>query len=253
MPFPGEALPGEGSLEGVTPGLGALRSGVRGRASLEVAARPGVGLAAADAHLGLLVWCLWLLLCWLGLLWRGGLGLAGWGLVALASAGLMLVWPAARLSQGMTRGWGRRWWAGLTLVEWVQLMVVWQAVVWPLKWTSGWSLASTAALSGVVAGWSLGAAGFLAWGRGESGGAARTFAAVAAAGLVWAGPLVALLGGPSEAAQLSAVVAATELARGVVSPSDPLVLGGALGAGVFGAATLAWCWATGGGDRGRVG
>ncbi|MEM9294480.1 MAG: hypothetical protein AAGA57_01645 [Planctomycetota bacterium] len=205
-----------------------------------VVVRTGWGEAAADAHLGLLLWCLWLLLCWLGLLWRGGVTSAGWGLTALAAAGLVVVWPCARLCQADHPGWGRRWWAGLTLVEWVQLMIVWQAVVWPLKWTAGWGMSRTLAISVVVAGWSLGAAGWLAWGRRQRGAGARVFAALGAGALAWGGPLVVLAGGPAEAARMSAVSGTAAMARGVVSPYDAATLGGAAGAAFFGAVVLLW-------------
>ena len=156
-------------------------------------------------------WCLWLLGAW-GVMWV----LGGWTLPALRSMvfagmlGLMGVWPAVRLSQptppwpgrggagagpwlgsggGVTpRGW--LWVCGVTWGDWVALNVIFQAVIWPLRWAGGWPALQAVWLTVAVAGWSLLTGLLIAWGRGGNEALRRSGAMVACVGVVVAEPLL---------------------------------------------------------------
>jgi hypothetical protein len=129
----------------------------------------------------LLGWCLWLLGSWLLL----GMGLRGTPIREMVFAsmfGMMLLWPAFRLSQD---GRWRRWWvphgepseAGspgvapthpepapakrssltppLILRDWFALNAIFQAVIWPHVLTRQWQADQAAWVSAAVASWTL--------------------------------------------------------------------------------------------------
>lgn len=130
----------------------------------------------------LLGWCFWLLASWATL----GLGLhqtpLTW-LVFAAMTGLMLVWPAWRLSAGAGHAApaanlpaGRV--IGWVLRDWLSLILIFQAIIWPhviirqlsLQEPAGsvptgsWSLAQALWIDAAVAAWSLLIGAFVAMG-----------------------------------------------------------------------------------------
>ncbi len=170
-----------------------------------------------------LVWTLWLLGCW-GVTWMmDSIGPAVRWMIFAALLGLMVVWPALRLSEG---GGGERRASngerrtengeqgsqltardsqlpvrrsqlearnsplGQTLLDWVSLMVVFQAVIWPLRLSGGWSMSQTWWLNGAVASWSLLTGLVVAWGVRFDKGGMRALAMVGCVALVVGEPLV---------------------------------------------------------------
>jgi hypothetical protein len=158
----------------------------------------------------MLGWCFWLLGSWFAL----GMGLAGtpirWMILA-SLLGLLVAWPAFRLSQdgGCARGPAAqkpghaaprrrsRLTPGLILRDWFALNGVFQAVIWPHLLTGLWHLDQAMWISFAVASWSLLAGAIVAWGCGSCSGAIR----LAAMYLV----LLLLLGEPAILAALSAI------------------------------------------------
>lgn len=161
-------------------------------------------------RLVVLGWCLWLLLAGLA----GGLGVGAgvhlslpttrWMVLAVA-LGLMLCWPAMRLA--LSRGEpgaalsdqdaggfsGRA--MGRTLYEWLVLVIIFQAVLWPLKTMALWSMTQAMWLNLAIGAWSLLAAACLAWGRGFRRSGPRVLAMLLCVAMLGAEPLwVALTG-----------------------------------------------------------
>ncbi len=133
-------------------------------------------------------WCLWLLgvglLAWLV---DGWIPAARW-MVLLAVVGLMLVWPAIRLSEG-----GMRLTLPAVWVEWLCLILVFQAVVWLLRALSGWRMDQTVWLDAAVAAWSLLTAAVVGLGVRWPRAWPRTVAMVLCALLVLGEPLAVAL------------------------------------------------------------
>lgn len=157
----------------------------------------------------LLGWCLWLLGAWLMLLPSGtsAMPAAKW-MIFTAMLGLMTVWPAVRLSQARLvdvmaepndtakSGDLRRWRLLTVLLEWVCLMLVFQAVLWPLRLAAAqehagqWTLEQGAWLDGAVAAWSLLTAAIVGWGCLQRGGGRRMAAMVLCMLLLFGEPIV---------------------------------------------------------------
>ncbi|MEM7576624.1 MAG: hypothetical protein AAF328_04030 [Planctomycetota bacterium] len=143
-----------------------------------------------DSRALLLGWCLWLIGVW-GLL----LVTIGWSPLAYrwmtfaAIIGLMGLWPAARLSQDH-RGPGAR---TIVFVDWVCMLLVFQAVLWPMRIVATWSLEQTLMVNAAVASWSLLTGLLIAWGRSFGTAPMRTVAMLACVGLLVAEPLLLLL------------------------------------------------------------
>ncbi len=128
------------------------------------ASRPQIPGGSKGLVLG---WCLWLLGSWAVLLPMEGAAWAVRGMIVSGLVGMMLLWPLVRLSESPAEGavQAPRWLLVLgVLVEWLSLMAVFQAVVWPLRVTGEWGLAQTLWLDGAVASWSLMTAALLAMG-----------------------------------------------------------------------------------------
>jgi hypothetical protein len=163
-------------------------------------------------------WCLWLIGTWVVLAmtlgWARQTGGIGWNpsfrwMVFSAMVGLMGVWPAIRLSQSPAfpaplptddqeahfRGRGWRFPALLPVLwDWVALNVVFQAVLWPMKVLSQWSVVQSLWLVGALLAWSLLTGLVIAWGRCYPGAWMRTAAMVACVGIVLAEPVLLAVG-----------------------------------------------------------
>lgn len=170
----------------------------------------------------LLLWCLWLLGSW-AVLWVQG----GWTVPALrlmlmsAAFGMLAVWPAMRLSQPtVTPARGRtpraaspaksahharldeptpRQWAracGTLWRDWIALLAVFQAVVWPLQLAANWNAAQVLWLNAAMAGWGLLTALLIAWGRGSNRPSWRQLAMLVCLGVIVLEPLLLALGVP---------------------------------------------------------
>jgi len=153
-----------------------------------------------------LMWCLWLLGSWLLVRWHDGmspaqmLGLgeyAGppvtamdfrWMMLA-AGAGLSGLWPAVRLTQAPMRG---RLLDVLVqpLVDWLSLMIVWQAVLWPVYALVPWPIEQVLWLNAATVGWALLMAAVIGWGRLSRATGRRTLAMAGCVALLLAEPLV---------------------------------------------------------------
>lgn len=102
----------------------------------------------------IVVWCFWLLGAW-GAAWLSETSVprVRWMMFA-GSLGLMLVWPAFRLSQRVSRdepGHG----AVQVLLDWLAMVGVYQAVIWSLHLLAGWPLVRGLWLDAAVLSWSL--------------------------------------------------------------------------------------------------
>jgi hypothetical protein len=73
-----------------------------------------------------------------------------------AITGLMVLWPALRLSQdGPDHDAAPSSLMGRVLLDWISLNLVLQTVIWPLHMIAGWSFPQTFWLDGSLAAWSL--------------------------------------------------------------------------------------------------
>lgn len=123
-----------------------------------------------------LLWCLWLLGSWGVALWRYDLTQASQLMMLAVLLGLLLIWPLYRLSESV--GPGRPgvsskvpdsdgYLQTYVLVDWVSLLIVSQAVFWPLQVVNDWPRYQTQWLNLSLVAWSLMAALFVAWGCGR--------------------------------------------------------------------------------------
>ncbi len=126
----------------------------------------------------LLLWCLWLLGSWLISLSQVSSAVAVRLMVVVSALGLMLIWPLFRLSESPPRKddfakdsklsryivleppkWATRdavLTPGLLIFsDWLSLILVFQAVVWPLRLTAGWGVLQTAWLDLTVVVWTF--------------------------------------------------------------------------------------------------
>ena len=143
---------------------------------------------ALGTQMIVLGWCLWLVGTWaVTLSLTSSVPAARW-LILVALMGLMLVWPAVRLS---TREVRMR--AGTVWMEWLCLVLVLQAAVWPLRIVSQWRLDQTAWLAGALAAWSLLTAAVVAMGMRSRRAGPRIAAMVACVVLVLGEPAVMAL------------------------------------------------------------
>lgn len=155
-----------------------------------------------------LLWCMWLLGSWF-MTMRIKPTLPRIRLMVLAAAiGLFVLWPLLRLSQQVLRyrwsdprseggpavlrahpaGHGPS--AGTIFADWVSLMAVFQAVLWPLPLTTGWSVEQALWLDAAMAAWSFLIAAIVALGCAADGAFRRTLAMLIVLLLLVGEPLV---------------------------------------------------------------
>jgi len=144
--------------------------------------------------------CGWMLGSWLLALGLDSAPVASRWMVFGCLFGLLLIWPAIRLSQGTARDRCSRADLGVVFADWVKLGLLLQLVIWPLWLSAEWRPRQALWLSGGLLAWSLLAGAILAWGR-AGGGARRTLAMILCLALLLAEPaLMGLLsagGGPT--------------------------------------------------------
>ena len=142
----------------------------------------------------MLGWCLWLLGAWAVTLFLDAPVPAARWMILLAAIGLMLAWPALRLSQRNGRGGTLR----ITLLDWASLMIILQAVIWPLRLASGlgdplWTVGQALWLAAAMGAWSLLTGAIIAAGRWTTSGLGRTLAMTLCVLLLVGEPLVMVL------------------------------------------------------------
>lgn len=179
----------------------------------------------------IVVWCFWLLGAWAAAwLSDSSVPRVRWMLFA-GSFGLMLVWPAFRLSE-RTRPGVIRASVLQALLDWLAMITVYQAVIWSLHLIAAWRLERGLWLDLAVISWSLLSALIVAVARLWPGGAARWVGMLLCIALVFAEPVAIwvsiVAGGEGWAMSVSPVQAFWELTqtpgRQSVSPWDRQVL-----------------------------
>ena len=150
----------------------------------------------------LLAWCIWLIISWTATLTTQSIKVAATVTMPFSALiGLMLMWPILRLSQqfeppvtvdpnGRLPATGQQQ-LGI-FREWLQLNIVFQAVVWPLMLNAEWTIEQTAWLDVTIASWSLLAALITDWGCRSTSGWTRLVAMIICLLLLFAEP--ALMG-----------------------------------------------------------
>jgi hypothetical protein len=145
----------------------------------------------------LLGWCVWLLVSWSinvslfparkswmlapdgALLWRAAaeafVPMVRGMLMSLA-AGLMLIWPAWRLTFSSSEAAGRE-----TTIDWAALWLVAQVVVWPVRLLADFSLGRLLAMDAAIAIWGAAAALAVWLGRRSESSIARAAAMITCA------------------------------------------------------------------------
>ncbi len=108
-------------------------------------------------------WCAWLLGSWtINMDVQAPIPAARW-MIYSGLIGMTMAWPMWRLSIAIvaptapTQAYG-------VFVDWLNLNLVFQAVLWPLSLTTRWSEPQTLWLAAALGAWSLLAAAIVAWG-----------------------------------------------------------------------------------------
>lgn len=179
----------------------------------------------------IVVWCFWLLGAWAAA-WLSDTSVprVRWMMFA-GSMGLMLVWPAFRLSQQVRSDEPGRG-AVQVLLDWLAMIGVYQAVIWSLHLLAGWPLIRGIWLDAAVIAWSLLTALIVAAARRWPIGGARTIGMALCILLVFGEPvllwLVVMAGGEAWSMRVSPIHAFWELTqppgRGTISPWDQRTL-----------------------------
>lgn len=136
----------------------------------------------------IVLWCFWLLGAW-AVSWLSDTSVprVRWMLFA-GSFGLMLVWPAYRLSEPLEPGeLGRA--VFHVLADWLAMVVVYQAVIWSLHLIAFWPFERGLWLDAAVLAWSLLSALIVAVSRLWPGGWARGVGMLLCIALVFAEPV----------------------------------------------------------------
>ena len=178
------------ALDHVPPINVEVGSGAQG---LPARRRPPGPLEAGGLRVVIIAWCFWLLGSW-GAAWLADTGLprVRWMLLS-GVLGMMVVWPALRLSQAVhPREPGRG--AFQIFLDWLAMIVVFQAVIWSLHLIAGWSLSRGYWLDSAIVSWTLLSALIVAWGRMSESGWVRTGAMALCLGVVLAEPVLGVLG-----------------------------------------------------------
>lgn len=106
-------------------------------------------------------------------------------MITMIALGSTVLWPLVRLSQASP---DRP--VGATLADMFVLLAPMQIVIWPLPLLTHWPLEITAALSGLLAAWTLLIGVIVARGIASSDGVSRVLAMISCITLVAAGPLL---------------------------------------------------------------
>ena len=129
-----------------------------------------------------MAWCLWLVGCWAVTLWmESAIPAARWMIFA-STIGLLVLWPAVRLSQDLLAldpgrehpGAAERLGPGseafdvhvlaVLLLDWLSLNLVFQVVIWPMRLYATWGFQQTLWIIATVMTWSLVSGLIVAWG-----------------------------------------------------------------------------------------
>lgn len=148
---------------------------------------------ALQSRLLVIGWCLWLLGC-LVTTWvlmpaeQPSWIMARWVTLG-AAVGMLVIWPAVRLSQahrfgpGDDRGRANRFRIAqyLVILDWLSLNIILGCVTglfWLMDgWTiDGWTWEQALLITGLCAGWSAAAGAVIAWGRAQESGLSRSLA-----------------------------------------------------------------------------
>lgn len=140
-----------------------------------------------------LYWCLWLLGSWAVSLWLYNLTQASQLMMLATLVGLLLIWPVYRLTDRVRIGvggqQGRPSLHGVVLMDWVSLLIVCQAVFWPLKMVNNWPWQQALWLNAALVSWSLAAGLMIVWGRSVRGVWARWVAMLLCILMAFGSPL----------------------------------------------------------------
>ncbi len=113
------------------------------------------------------LWSCWLLGSWAIILGMKHHVTVARGMAFAGVLGMMLCWPALRLSLGPTEHQGSEAATvrpARVFLEWSSLFFIFQAVLWPLRTAARWELAQTLWLDAAIAAWGLITAAIVAWG-----------------------------------------------------------------------------------------
>lgn len=154
-------------------------------------ARPDV----AGVRVVMLGWCLWLLGSWAVTLTLDSPVAAVRWMVFSAFTGLVIVWPAVRLSQGNGPNGGEPRHGAISTVvaDWLCLMVIFQAVVWPLSLVARWTWQQALWIDAAMVSWSALAGAVVALARQVESGAARAAGMAVCVLLMLGAPTVRML------------------------------------------------------------
>ena len=150
----------------------------------------------------MLAWSLWLLGSWVISLQMDSILPAVRWMIFSSLFGLMLLWPAFRLSQDCSiapgdnddaTGKSRAILPKYIFLDWLRLNLIFQSVIWPLQITARWWVAQTALLDAAVASWTLMVSVIIAWGCAARGGMQRTVAMLLCLLLLLGEPIAVLI------------------------------------------------------------
>lgn len=164
-----------------------------GASGLPAVKREPGPLEAGGLRIVIIAWCFWLLGSW-GFSWLADTGLprVRWMLLS-GVLGMMVVWPALRLSQpAHPREPGRG--AAQSFLDWLAMIVVFQAVIWSLHLIAGWTMERGYWLDAAIVSWTLLSALIVAWGRMSAQPWVRTAAMALVLGVVLAEPVLGVTG-----------------------------------------------------------
>lgn len=169
-------------------------------------------------------WTLWLLISWLiNLLLESPVRMTSYpalpvvrGMLISAMTGILLAWPALRLSQPAPAAPFRRTWGDLVAINLIFLIIMLmmhvQVNMDSLSGHTGWPLHQTFGITAVAAAWSLLIGLCIVIGARETG-PGRVAALLAVAVLAGGGLLVVAAGGPADAADACPFVVLWHYAR----------------------------------------
>lgn len=143
-------------------------------------------------------WCVWLLGAWVTALSLDSAVPAGRWMIFSTLIGMLVIWPAYRLSVP-------RHWADVAggpmiapLLDWFSLYFIVQAVIWPLMITAQWTVRQTLWLDLAIGAWSLVSALLIAWGCRSDHGGLRMVAMALCLLLIVGEPLLLALAGAGD-------------------------------------------------------